>query len=539
MEVTIFHQGQPILRELLTSNLTLGSTLENDICLLDGTSAHHARLEISKETFLVVELEGPVFANGERVIGSRILSNGDMFDIGAYRCQLLEASPLSKYSTKTAIANLQGSSGTTSTFIPTLQFLTPIKRKFRRARFTLGRSPASDLILDNEFVSAQHAEIFVQNENYFIRDLHSRNGTYINDFKVSEKALPLSGIIRLGRYSLSYQIERSAPVQTEDIPGIRLPAIKPGQPERMLVGQSPAFQTLMKSLKKIAPTNDSVLLLGETGVGKDLLAHYLHTENPQRQSRPFVVVNCAAIPPTLADSQLFGHVKGAFSGAVGDHRGFFQEAHQGTLFLDEIGELSAESQARLLRVIEDGLVRPVGGTRETQVDIRMIFATNRDLDASRYAGNFREDLYERFHWVVRVPPLKDRLEDIPHLVRYFVHQHAPVPLEVHPDVPKFLDTLTWRGNIRALNRAVRRSITNAVARGSSVLEREDFDFALEKETADLPPSKTRQIKRESLLETLRVHKGNITHAAKALGVSRVTIHNWIKQEGINLKDLKL
>ncbi|MBI3540958.1 MAG: hypothetical protein HY073_02315, partial [Deltaproteobacteria bacterium] len=160
---------------------------------------------------------------------------------------------------------------------------------------------------------------------------------------------------------------------------------------------------------------------------------------------------------------------------------------------------------------------------------------------SRYEGSFREDLYERFHWIIRVPSLKERQDDIPHLLRYFVKQHSPVPLTLQPDLAPYLSSFSWRGNIRALNRAVRRAITTTLARDSSLLEKSDFDLTTEsshptpKTTPEMPPSKLRQIKRESLLETLQTHKGNITHAAQALGVSRVTIHNWMKQEGIKKK----
>lgn len=358
----------------------------------------------------------------------------------------------------------------------------------------------------------------------------------------------MAGSIRLGRATLTYEVEPPA-VASEEIEGIALPAAG-GAPARKIIGRSRALQALVEKLRRIAPTNDSVLLLGETGVGKDLLAQFLHTENPKRRSHPFIAVNCATIPPTLADSQLFGHVKGAFTGAVSDQAGFFQQAHRGTLFLDEIGELPLESQSRLLRVLEDGLVRPVGGSREGSVDVRVIFATNRNLEEAIDQKQFRQDLYERIDWTLRVPSLKDRREDIPALTHYFISQHAPAPLKIGAEVLNFLQTREWKGNIRALNRSVRRAITNALSRGAQDLQIEDFDLldAPQSSPQSIAPlgalgcgpraSEIRRSKRESLEEILRDCQGNVSHAARELGVSRVTIHAWIKEDGIRLEPMR-
>ena len=530
--LTIFHKGHPILRESLDRPLTIGSDPDNDICLLDSVAPHHARLEVSEGEVVLIERDGQVFANGERVVGSQTLKEGDLFDLGAYRFQVRDTGWIRE---KTATASIQGGRGAAAT-LPTIHFLSPIKKAFRRSTLLIGRSPGCDLVVENSFVSTQHAEIFAQGGAYIIRDLHSRNGSFVNDFRVTERPLPSTGTIRLGRYNLTYEIETPRTAEKRESAGIPLGV--PGQSgtPRMLIGRSPVFRSLLERLKKIAPSNDSILLLGETGVGKDLLAHYLHQENPKRRGHPLVIVNCATIPQALADSQLFGHVRGAFTGAVSDYQGFFQQAHRGTLFLDEIGELPLESQARLLRVIEDGQIRPVGGTRETSVDVRILFATNRDLDSARYSGGFREDLYQRFDWIINVPPLRDRKEDIPLLVNYFLSQHAPEPLEIGPGVMEYLRSQGWRGNIRELHRAVRRAITQALARESRCVERCDFEFG--QGPKHQPVSEVRLGKRESLSETLKTCGGNINHAAKSLGISRVTIYQWIKEDGIDLDSVR-
>jgi DNA-binding NtrC family response regulator/pSer/pThr/pTyr-binding forkhead associated (FHA) protein len=525
-ELIIFHRGQPLLREGLQSSLTLGQAKDNDIGLIDGVADYHARIEITPEAILVTPLGGPVYVNGEKTLGSHALQDGDLFDIGAYRCQIFEK-------TRSSIDKKEKTVGTdvseTKNPAPVLQFLSPVKKKFRRTRIILGRSSGCDLEIDNHYVSSQHAEIFLSEGKYMLRDLHSRNGTFVNDFRVTERPLPSSGIIRLGKYQMTYQIEETE--KSEKLPGFPLPSVRAGVSDRMLIGSSAVFRKLMEKLKKIAATDDPVLLLGETGTGKDLFAQYLHNENPRRKAHPFVVVNCATIPQTLAESQLFGHTRGSFSGAVTDHKGFFQEANRGTLFLDEIGDLPLESQARLLRVIEDGLIRPLGGGKEYSVDVRPVFATNRDLDGARYEGKFREDLFQRFQWILTIPPLRERREDIPHLVHYFLQQHAPEPLSVAPETLKILQQCEWRGNIRELNRAVRRAITNAISRGSGAVSWDDFEMETAKKS-EQRPSEIRRDKRSSLKETLKSADGNISKAAEALGISRVTLYKWMEEDGL-------
>lgn len=541
-DLIVFHQGRPLLRESLEAGLGIGRHRDNDVCLLDGVEPFHARIEPSDGRIVISPKEGPVFVNGEKLAGSRALADGDLFDLGSYRCQFFETtrSVLSPAADKTVTSPAETAKASKRS-LPAIYFLTPQKTRFRRARMLIGRAPSADLCVDNGYVSSQHAEIFFHDGEYRLRDLHSRNGTYLNDVKVTERALPPEGTIRLGKFSLPYQIESASSLDEGDIPGAVIPGLRPGEGERMLVGASKAFAALLEKLRKIAPTHDAVLLLGETGTGKDLIAQYLHAMNPKRRPFAFVPVNCAAIPQTLAESQLFGHVRGAFSGAVGDHKGYFQEANKGTLFLDEIGDLPMESQARLLRVIEDGYVRPVGSSREIPLDLRLIFATNRDLGRSRDDGKFRDDLFQRFQWVVKIPPLRERREDIPHLVRYFLQKHAPSPVNVSEDTLGALKNLPWPGNIRELNRAVRRAITNALERGSETAALEDFEIeARGPEIARLDgetPTATeiRGEKRKALKDTLKTYSGNISHAAKALGVSRVTIHKWINEDGIDPK----
>lgn len=528
-ELTIYHDGQPVLREGLVAPLTIGGSDECDIRLLDSVAPLHARIEMADEEFILVEQEGTVFVNGERIQGSHRLKEGDFFGIGSYRFQFSRSPIRREERDQTRTATKGGSSH--HSLIPTLVISSPVQKKYRRPKVVLGRSQASDLVISNDYVSSRHAEIFCHDGTYLIRDLHSRNGTYVNDLKVTEHPLPVQGTIRLGRALINYHIESPVETKAKETNGIPVPGPAP-RSQRLIVGKSDVFKKLIEKLRRTAPTDESVLLLGETGVGKDLLAHYLHHEHPKRRQHPLVIVNCATIPPTLSDSQLFGHVKGAFTGAVNDHKGFFQQAHHGTLFLDEIGELPLESQARLLRVMEDGRIRPVGGDKEISVDVRLIFATNRDLSKDRQEKKFRDDLFERFDRVLTIPPLRERSGDVLPLATYFLSQHAPYPLELSPEAKTYLENHPWPGNIRSLKRLIRTGIQNAISRGSSLISVSDLEVPSHSTEGDFSAFKLREMKRRALPDALRQHQGNISHAAKALGVSRVTFHKWMREDGI-------
>src|SRR6202030_1682998 len=229
-----------------------------------------------------------------------------------------------------------------------------------------------------------------------------------------------------------------------------------------IVGSSPALNTVLASIVKVAPTDSTVLITGETGTGKELIARAIHKAS-QRASHPFVTVNCASIPPSLIASELFGHEKGAFTGALQQRQGRFELAHLGTIFLDEIGELPAETQIALLRVIQERQFERVGGSRALPTDVRIIAATNRDLPAAIAAGSFRADLFYRLNvFPIDVPPLRERREDIPMLVEYFVKRYADKARKqirkIDKDTLKLCQSYRWPGNIRELQNIIERSV---------------------------------------------------------------------------------
>ncbi|HEX5036285.1 MAG TPA: sigma 54-interacting transcriptional regulator, partial [bacterium] len=504
-------------------------------------AANHAKIEVTDKAVYVIPLEGPVLLNSERIIASQQLGDADVIDVGRYRIQYFESSAIfprdSRDRTLTASFH---EANPEKAILPHIFFLSPFKKRFRRYALSLGRGDDCDISVNDPYISTRHAEIEFLNGHYHIRDLNSRNGTFLNDYRISNTKMPSKGTIRLGRLIMVYEIEVVSPDAEEAIPGITIPGPRPGAADRMIVFKSALFSQLMKLLKKIAPTEETTLLLGETGVGKDVLAVYLHSNHPSRKKHPYVAVNCAEISPTMADAQFFGHVSGAFTGAIRDHKGFFEQADKGTLFLDEIGELPTDLQAKLLRVMEDGLVRPVGGTKQIPVDVRLIAATNRDLDAGKLAGSFRADLYERFDRMLTIPPLRERKEDIVPIAKYFIRSLCSSPLTLSLDAALVLEGLPWPGNIRALRRTIRTAITNATYRESSTIERQDLEIAGDTELGiALKPTKLRQLKREAMIAHLENHNGNMIAAAKALEITRKTLYEWCKEDGINPKEYRV
>ena len=295
-----------------------------------------------------------------------------------------------------------------------------------------------------------------------------------------------------------------------------------------IVGRSAAIEELCKTIEKIAPTPATVLIRGETGTGKELVVEALH-QLSKRRDRALVKINCGALPENLVEAELFGHEKGAFTGAERTKPGRFELADGGTLFLDEIGELPAAMQVKLLRVLQDRVVDRVGGTEPKQVDVRLIAATNRDLDKEVAAGNFREDLLYRLKVVELVtPPLRDRLEDIPELVECFAERHAArlersLP-EIDPGSLHALMTRPWPGNVRELENAVERAVL--LGDGQALTPK---DFGIQDDSVKRAPVSTlkeasrvaaAETERRMILAALDLTDGNITHAAERLGLSR-------------------
>jgi two-component system, NtrC family, response regulator HydG len=312
-----------------------------------------------------------------------------------------------------------------------------------------------------------------------------------------------------------------------------------------LIGKSPAMKSMTDMLAMIAPSDATVLVTGESGTGKELIARSIHNNSPRRD-KPLVVVNCAAITETLLESELFGHEKGAFTGADRRRDGRFQQAHGGTLFLDEIGETSAAMQVKLLRAIQEREIQRVGGQETFHVDVRIIAATNRDLESQVRAGAFREDLFYRLNVVaLEVPPLRRRREDIPLLAHHFLSQFAEKNRKTikgfSPQAMDMLIRYEWPGNVRELENAAERAVI--LMTGEYITEKHlplsivQHAVAAQEPSilstlgADEEPRSLDEIEREVILTTLSAVGGNKSEAARRLGITRKTLHNKLKQYG--------
>ncbi|MFZ0959555.1 MAG: sigma-54 dependent transcriptional regulator [Terriglobia bacterium] len=317
-----------------------------------------------------------------------------------------------------------------------------------------------------------------------------------------------------------------------------------------IVWSGEAMRRVMAQIERVAASETRVCILGETGTGKELVARTLHERSP-RHSGPFVTLNCAAVPAELIESELFGHEKGAFTGAGARHMGKFEQAQRGTLFLDEIGDMPLPMQAKLLRVLEEGEIERVGGDRPIAVDVRIVVATHRNLEELIRQGKFREDLYHRVYvFPLFLPPLRDRQEDIPALVDHFARQVAAQngwkPVAFASDAIDELKRYAWRGNVRELRNMVERLLLLASGDSvdvSTVLAALPRTAAATPSGAGLPVAGTlaqrvEGFERESILAELRCHQNHITQTARALGLERSYLYKKCQQLGIDLRAMR-
>src|SRR5215216_3063202 len=312
-----------------------------------------------------------------------------------------------------------------------------------------------------------------------------------------------------------------------------------------IVGQSPALRKVLEAVKRAAPTNATVLLLGESGVGKELVARTIHRNSPRAGQR-FVQVNCAAIPEELIESELFGHEKGSFTGATEKQVGKFEQADRGTIFLDEVGDMSPKTQAKVLRVLQEGEVERLGSARTIKVDVRVIAATNKDLEAEIERGTFREDLYFRLSVIpIRVPPLRDRREDIAALVRHFVdlfsRENNRRPQRFTPAALEFMQKARWKGNVRELRNTVERLL---IMTPGEVIDVDDLRDIVRLEPKGAAsdndkerPGTLREFKevaeRTFLVGKLRENNWNISKTAEVIGTPRSNLYKKLEQYGIS------
>lgn len=307
-----------------------------------------------------------------------------------------------------------------------------------------------------------------------------------------------------------------------------------------IIGASKCMREIFRFIQRVAASDISVLICGESGTGKEVVARAVHQQS-QRKDNPFVVVNCGAIPENLLESELFGHEKGSFTGAHTQKRGKFEFAHTGTLFLDEIGELAPPLQVKLLRFLQDRRIERVGGTQPIELDVRIIAATNRNLQKDMENHVFREDLYYRLKVVpLDMPPLRDRKDDIIPLAEYFLkkfcHEHRKPPVSLSPEAEGALLMHPWPGNVRELENLISRSV---VLSPRSILKPSDLGFALDQIPTDVNLKFARKaIEKDFVQKALHRNGGIVSRAARELGVSRVNLYELIDKYDIRVQEFK-
>jgi len=369
-----------------------------------------------------------------------------------------------------------------------------------------GRSPDNDVRLSDAAVSERHLRLEPCDAGLLARDLGSRNGTFVNGVRVHTALLVAGAQIRVGRTEL--QVAERSDARAD---GPRM------------IAESSSMLEVLSELRRVARLPWPVLIVGESGTGKEGLALSLH-EHSARRGQPFVAINAGGLTRELVESQLFGHERGAFTGAANRHRGVFEQAQGGSLFLDEIGELPLELQARLLRVLESGEIRRVGGESSMHVDVRLVCATHRDLRRMVVEGTFRQDLFYRIaRAVVHVPSLRARPEDLRALIQRFLSEISRElgPRSISPEALARLSAHGWPGNVREL----RNVLSVAATAAGSCIELPDVERALERVGGGQQP---RELSHEAIIRTLAQCAGNQAAAARALGIPRSTLRDRLK-----------
>jgi DNA-binding NtrC family response regulator len=452
-------------------------------------------------------------------------------------------------------------------------------------RNTIGRAPDCEVRLYDEHCSREHAFIQCTDGEWIIVDLGSRNGTLVNGERVQRHPLEEGDVIAVGSTWLVFSLVPSAgasygesPQESDTsfvtplgsaVPKSAPPLPLPGRPlasglgldrspddtvshlrgdrtavvrtrlrePDALIGESSALRSVLQQVGHVAASVSTILLRGETGVGKELIAREIHRQSPRRHAR-FVCVNCAALSESLLESELFGHERGAVTGATEQRRGKFEQADQGTILLDEIGEMSLAAQAKFLRVLEGHPFERVGGHVPIQVDVRVIVATNLDLEAAVREGRFRKDLYFRVNVLpIEVPPLRVRKEDIPALATYFVQRIAAQQERLVPSItPAALERLAsydWPGNVRELRNTLERAM---ILRNCPTIDAADLDFSgLDTDPLDearYEGLSIETVEMQHILRTLKMTRWNKSKAAAILGIERSTLDRKLKRHDV-------
>ena len=411
--------------------------------------------------------------------------------------------------------------------------------EMKKTALSMGSSPQVGLSIPDGSVSRRHAVIEATPGGYRIRDLGSKNGTFINGIQIQEAIVPLRGVLKLGQIEVPF-------AQTEGLIDV---ALSRRTEVAGMVGQSAVMREIFATLERIGPTHIPVLLHGESGTGKELAARAIHQFSFSHEEAPFVVFDCSAVQRGLLESALFGHEEGAFSGAVEARPGAMELAAGGTLFIDEIGELDSDMQPKLLRALDKGEFRRVGGTTLQKSSARIVAATHHDLEKSVEDGSFRHDLFFRLAGMkVEIPPLRERTEDIPLLVQHLLEEmgERAMGIRIPYDTMEALKELPWNGNVRELKNALERAVI--LSSGSEVEQRvlpldavgpssptTEVGYRLDLPFKDSKALLLEQFERTYWREKLDQSNGNISHAARLGGIHRKSLEYLLRKLDLSPK----
>ncbi|HYD42800.1 MAG TPA: sigma 54-interacting transcriptional regulator [Anaeromyxobacter sp.] len=532
-ELAFFRHGEELLRVALGDATRIGRSPECDVSLPDPTlSRVQIVVERRGDGFLLRDQSGrgtPV--NGAEVAEAE-LADGAEIALGTWRALFRAASGADEDLTRVSGGTALRPQGAAAEAPPARLRLRQAGRErthpLPAAGVTLGKDAACEVLVDDPFVSARHLRIEAREGRWLARDLGSTNGTWVGGARVDRAWLELGAVLRLGDAEVVIEArERAEPDRPAPFEG--------------MLSNDPAMREVFDLLGRVGPSDAAVTILGDTGTGKELVARALHARS-DRAAGPFIPVNCSAIAETLIESELFGHEKGAFSGAEKLRKGAFEEADGGTIFLDEIGELPLDLQPKLLRVLELGEVKRVGASRPITVNVRIVAATHRDLRAQVRAGKFREDLFYRLCVVpITVPPLRQRKGDVRLLAEAFLARAAPrgLGLSWSEEALARLEGYDWPGNVRQLRNVVQRAL---LFRGEG---REIPAAAVTFEDTRAVPADAgddsvlwvkgltmEEIEREVIRLSLRRNAGRRSAVVKELQIAKSTVLKRISQWGL-------
>ncbi len=520
--------SENIILRIENGDVKVGSSLLCDISIPDsGLDEFHFEITENSDRFVIRKNgRSDLRINGKSVYSEMVLTSGDRIEAGSltfvFKDKIKERSistavlseDISEQEIKKAYLVIKEGENERIFHLP------------KDRHISIGSSEKSDLTIKDKFVSERHCTIFFENGRYFIRDNFSRNGTQVNGVRTRDAEIKSGSIIRIGKTEMILRIEHSS-VNLEMDDSTEFCGI---------AGFSNQMKQLFALIKKVAPSDIPILITGETGTGKELVARAIY-KSSSRSDKIFIPLNCSSISREVLESELFGHTKGSFTGAVANRKGIFEEATDGTVFLDEIGDMPLDLQAKILRTIEYGEIRSVGSNRPITVNTRIISATNKDLDEATKNNQFRDDLFYRLSVIhLHIPPLRERREDIIPIAERFLKRFAPTrELTLTSQAKDKLISYNWPGNVRELKNVMIRAIL--FARGDKI---EDTSIIFQQtglkdymDYADrfIKIKPLYQIEQEIITNAMKLYNGDLNSVAEKLDISVSELKEKIKRYG--------